>query len=152
MKSELIELANEMRSIFEQARKECVALFVGSFRFPNRGCEGACRYFAHRVMTQYPECRVSVVEGYDRRSDERHFWVVVDDRVYDLTCDRFEGVSAPILGEQDTPLSQRFKELKFIEGGAIFDNWNPGERFQKARVLRYIHYKSAQPHLYLVKC
>ncbi|SDJ73244.1 hypothetical protein SAMN04488540_11295 [Ferrimonas sediminum] len=151
MTANIIELAKEMRATYERGREEGVGLFIGSFRFPLSGSEGASRYFAYMVMTRYPECRVRLVKGYDQLRLEQHFWVVVDDRVYDLASDRFDGMSAPVMGESDTPLSARFSERRFIDGDAIFENWHPGERFQKARVLRYINHRLAQPHLHLVK-
>jgi len=141
MKSEIVELAKKIRSIYEQGAAEGFSLFMGSFQFPKNSCEGASRVFAHIVTRRYPSCKVHVVEGYDQPVDDRHYWVLIDDLAYDLTCDQFSGFSAPILGECSNPLIKKYSDLELFDGEDIFQNWSPGERYDKLETLGYVeHY------------
>lgn len=141
MKSEIDDLARQLRLIYEQGSKEKFPLFMGSFQFPTASCEGSSRIFAHIVSQRYPESKVYVVEGYDRPNDDRHYWVLVDKLTYDLTCDQFDGFTTPILGESSTPLVSKFNDLDILAGDDVFENWNPGGRYDKSITLEYVeHY------------
>ncbi|HIF9122062.1 TPA: hypothetical protein ACX6O4_002528 [Photobacterium damselae] len=138
MTSEVIELAKKVRSIYEKGSQNGFPLFMGSFQFPKNSCEGASRVFAHIVKRIYPQCEVQVVEGYDYPNDERHYWVLVDGLVYDLTSDQFDDFSAPLLGVNDTPLSEKFSDLEFFVNKQIFQDWFPGGRYDKVQTLSYV--------------
>ncbi|QUM89531.1 hypothetical protein HWV03_12335 [Moritella sp. 36] len=141
MKSEIEDLGRQLRLIYEKGSKECFPLFMGSFQFPKASCEGSSRIFAHIVNKRYPKSKVYVVEGYDRPNNDRHYWVQVDRLVYDLTCDQFDGFSIPILGENCAPLISKFSDLDILADDEIFENWNPGGRYDKAATLEYVeHY------------
>jgi len=141
MKSEIDDLARQLRLIYEQGSKEKFPLFMGSFQFPTASCEGSSRVFAHIVSQRYPESKVFVVEGYDHPNDERHYWVLVDKLTYDLTCDQFDDFKRPILGESSTPFLSKFNVLDILAGVDIFENWDPAGRYDKLATLEYVeHY------------
>ena len=140
MKNEVIELAIKIRSIYEQGSSEEFSLFMGSFQFPKNSCEGASRVFAHIITTRFPDCNIHVVEGYDYPNDDRHYWVQIDDLIYDLTCDQFNISPKIILGERTTPLITKYNDLEFISGRDIFENWSPGGRYNKLDTLGYVEY------------
>ena len=105
MKNDVVCLAKKVRAIYEHGLKVKFDLFPGSFQFPKDSCEGASRVFAHIAGLSFPQCKVELIEGYDFPNNERHYWVLVDNMVYDLTCDQFDGFTKPILGESGTPFS-----------------------------------------------
>ena len=130
--------------IYEQGTEEKFPLFMGSFQFPTASCEGSSRFFAHIVSQRYPESKVVVVEGYDHPNDDRHYWVQVDkltyDLTYDLTCDQFDGFTIPIFGKNSTPLISKFNDIDILAGADIFENWNPGGRYDKFATLEYVEH------------
>jgi hypothetical protein len=144
MKSEIVDLGMKIRSIYEQGAADKFALFMGSFEFPKNSCEGASRVFAHIVNTLYPSCEIHLVEGCDHPSDDRHYWVLVDGLVYDLTCDQFEGFSTIILGNSSNPLSKKFSPLETFEEADIFQNWSVYEPYNKLKTLDYVKYSLAR--------
>ncbi|OEE65881.1 hypothetical protein A1OO_08715 [Enterovibrio norvegicus FF-33] len=143
MKHEIVQLAQRIRSIYEKASHEDFSLFMGSFEFPKNSCEGASRVFAHIVKSKHPECDVKVIEGYDYPNDERHYWVVVNELIYDLTSDQFDEFSVPLFGVNYTPLSEKFSDLEFIINEDIFHNWSPGGRYDKNQTLDYVEHHLA---------
>lgn len=138
MKTEVIELAEKVRSIYEKASQEDFSLFMGSYEFPKNSCEGASRVFAHIVKQTYPSCDVRVIEGYDYDNHEWHYWAEIDGLIYDLTSDQFDGFSNPLLGTNENRLSEQFSQLTLIINEQIFDNWGPGERYDKHQALGYV--------------
>jgi hypothetical protein len=138
MKSEIGDLGRKIRSIYEHGATEGFSLFMGSFQFPKNSCEGASRVFAHIVSNRYPSCKVNLVEGYDHQNDDRHYWVLVDDLVYDLTCDQFNGYTNTIIGDTSNPLIKKYSELELFKGADIFKNWNPSGRYDKLATLGYV--------------
>ena len=140
MKREIDDLARKLRLIFEQSIEKKFPLFMGSFQFPTASCEGSSRIFAHIVSLRYPESKVVVVEGYDHPNDDRHFWVQVDKLTYDLTCDQFDDLTTPIFGESSTPLISKFNEIEILAGADIFENLNPGGRYDKFATLEYVEH------------
>ncbi|PMH42616.1 hypothetical protein BCU68_13530 [Vibrio sp. 10N.286.49.B3] len=143
MKNTIIDLALKVRSVYEQGSREKFNLFSYSFQFPKNSCEGASRVFAHLVSIHIPNSKVAVVEGYDHPNDDRHYWVLVDDLIYDLTCDQFNGFTSPILGENTNPLSKKYSDLDIIKGDDIFVNWTPGGRYDKSETIGYIEHHLA---------
>ena len=115
-------------------------LFPGSFQFPKDSCEGASRVFAHIAGLSFPQCKVELIEGYDFPNNERHYWVLVDNMVYDLTCDQFDGFTKPILGESGTPLSTKYCDLEVHSGDDIYQNWNPGGRYDKIAAVGFVEH------------
>ena len=138
MKSEIEDLARQLRLIYQQGSKEDFPLFMGSFQFPKASCEGSSRIFAHIISKQYPKSKLHIVKGYDHPNDDRHYWVLVDKLNYDLTCDQFDGFSTPILGESSNPLISKFNDLEILSGDDIFENWTPGGRYDKLATLEYV--------------
>ncbi len=140
MKREIDELGRKIRSIYEHGASEDFPLFMGSSQFPKNSCEGASIVFAHIVSNRYPSCKVELVEGYDHQNDDRHYWVLVDDLVYDLTCDQFNGFSNTIIGGTSNPLTKGYSDLKIFKGADVFQNWNPGESYDKLSTLEYVEH------------
>ncbi|WP_024612748.1 hypothetical protein [Pseudoalteromonas sp. TB64] len=138
MKSKIDDLARKLRLIYKQGSAEKFPLFMGSFQFPTASCEGSSRFFAHIVSQRYPESKVFVVEGYYHPNDDRHYLVLVDKLTYDLTCDQFDGFTVPILGESSTPLISKFNDIDILAGADVFENWNPGGRYDKLATLEYV--------------
>lgn len=138
MNYDIIELAKQIRVIYEKAREDKFSLFMGSFQFPKSSCEGSSRVFAYIVKKLYLEAEVQIIEGYCYSKNRYHYWKLVNGLVYDLTCDQFEGFNSVILGDERTLLSEEFGDIEIFTEENIFDNWNPGSEYDKFQTIEYI--------------
>ena len=59
-------------------------------------------------MEKYPERTVEVVHGKSNYPCEHHFWVEVDNIIYDITADQFDEIKFPIYGYKKHPMADHF--------------------------------------------
>lgn len=138
MNYEILELAEQVRAIYEKSREDKFPLFMGSLQFPKNSCEGSSRVFGYLVKNLHLEADVQIIEGYCYSKNEYHYWALVNGLVYDLTCDQFKGFTSIILGEERTPLSEKFNDIEVFTGEDIFDKWNPGSEYDKFQTIEYV--------------
>ena len=138
MNYEILELAEQVRAIYEKSKEDKFPLFMGSLQFPKNSCEGSSRVFGHFVKNLHSEADVKIVQGYCYSKNEYHYWTLVNKLVYDLTCDQFKGCTSIILGEEGTPLSEKFNDIVKFTGEDIFDKWSPGGEYDKFQTIEYV--------------
>lgn len=138
MNYEVLELAEQIRAIYEKSKEDKFPLFMGSFQFPKNSCEGASRVFGYLVKNLHLNADVQVIKGYCYSKNEYHYWTLVNELVYDLTCDQFDEFSSVILGEERTPLSEEFNNTEIFIGENIFDNWWLGGDYDKFQTIEYV--------------
>jgi len=138
MNYEILELAKQVRAIYDKSRREKFPLFIGSLQFPRNSCERASRVFGHLVKNIHPNADVKIVAGYCYSKNEYHYWALVNELVYDLTCDQFNGFSSIILGEERTLLSEEFNSIEIFTGENVFDNWYLGGDYDKIKTIEYV--------------
>lgn len=138
MNSNILELAEQVRAIYEKGKEDKFSLFMGSFQFPRNSCEGSSRIFGHIVKKLYSDADVQVIKGYCYSKNEYHYWTLVNGLVYDLTCDQFKGFTSVILGEERTPLLEYFNDIEIFTGVNIFDKWTLGGEYDKLQTLEYV--------------
>jgi hypothetical protein len=96
----LIKLAKSLRTIFEERHKELDIPFF--YNFPKNSCEGASMFFGHIAKVMCPEMNISIVKGFrvfEEDDEGYHFWVEINNRIFDLTSDQFDEAKEPIINE-----------------------------------------------------
>ncbi len=103
-------LALDIRAIFEKDHQILNDLsFPFFFNFPKDSCQSASVFFGVCLQQLFPDAVVKIVFGKTRGDGKyRHYWVEVDNKVYDLTLDQFE----PWLGSKFTNLSKPIYSVK----------------------------------------
>ena len=92
-------------------------------KFPCDCCEIVSYIFAKIIYDKYPASQILIVEARDIK-DEIHFWVNVNDYVYDLTSHQFSSCSRPIIGATENPLSSQFSNIKIVTFLIAFKNYD----------------------------
>ena len=109
------QLARSTRSVFELHYESLTGLpFFTSF--PLNCCQGASVVFGMLVKLLPTQHTVTVVKGDTRDRRESHYWLEIDELVYDLTLDqfqeslgnRFDGIDTPLYGVAKHPLQMYF--------------------------------------------
>lgn len=113
-----LSLALDIRAVFERDHQMLNDLsFPFFFQFPKDSCQSASIFFGTCLQQLFPSVVVKIVRGTTRGDDVyHHYWVEVDNKIYDLTLDQFEpwlgskfkGVSKPIYSEKKHPLAKFF--------------------------------------------
>lgn len=107
MKSSLIEVAIKVRHILITEGKERTLdspIDAESKRipflhtFPKNCCEISSYLFGKIAKELDPKSEVRLVEG--KFNGERHYWIVIDGLIYDLTIDQFIEGGKPLLGAE----------------------------------------------------
>jgi hypothetical protein len=94
----IIDLATKFRSIYEV---KCAELDIPFFNsFPKNCCEGASFFFGLIVQDMYPNQTVEIIKArrVNECEDEYHYWIEIEEHIFDLTCDQFDSIHLPILG------------------------------------------------------
>lgn len=112
------KLALDVRAIFEE---HCQILndlsFPFFFDFPKNSCQSASVFFGVCLKQLFPDLDVKIVHGRTRGdSDHHHFWVEVNEKIYDLTLDqfqswlgeRYDGLNHPVYDVKKHPLAGYF--------------------------------------------
>lgn len=84
--------------------------------FPENCCHGASVFFGMLLSHFLPRNSIRVTRGSTRNRMYHHFWVEVNEKVFDLTIDQFYGnlgsryskIESPIYGEDKHPLRKYF--------------------------------------------
>lgn len=105
MKS-LDDIAKQFRATFETEHDNIKLPFFDAF--PRNCCEGASSFLAFYLMDKFPKKEVYVIHGKSSDGYENHYWVEVDDLIYDLTADQFDEIDEPIYGAKYHPMSSLF--------------------------------------------
>ncbi len=99
------KFAQLLRALFEMHKNSKDFPFF--HEFPKNSAEGASVYLAFLASEKYPTLPIEVVYAADQ-AGVHHCWVEVNNQIYDITADQFSAIAAPIYGEIDSPLLQRF--------------------------------------------
>lgn len=110
---EIAQTARALRRFLEDNREAEWVRFFGASDFPHNCCEGTSCLLADVLEEAFGLTDVTVVEGYNRPDDERHYWVEAGGLIYDLTADQFDDTSM-IVGAAETPLAAQFPEIARI--------------------------------------
>ncbi|MFQ2508871.1 hypothetical protein ACK31R_13580 [Aeromonas caviae] len=92
------QLAKDLRLVFEQHYEQLDEMGFPFFSmFPENCCQGASIMLGMLAEFFIPTCSVVLIKGSTRGfSTNYHYWLTIDDLVYDLTLDQFQ----PTLGNK----------------------------------------------------
>lgn len=84
--------------------------------FPENCCQGASVFLGMLLSHFLPRNSIKITHGSTRNRMYHHFWVEVNEKVYDLTIDQFHEnlgskyskIEKPVYGEDNHPLRQYF--------------------------------------------
>lgn len=114
---EPIKLASDLRKILEKTHTKLDSMgFPFFFDFPVNCCQGSSILLGLEASERFPSSKIEVVVGSTRKRDVHHYWVEVDNKVYDLTIDQFSSwldekyqcPSSPIYAAIKHPLRNYF--------------------------------------------
>ncbi|AXF77165.1 hypothetical protein LU604_03510 [Erwinia tracheiphila] len=117
MKETAVQFAKDLRLVFENTHNELDEIGIPFFySFPKNSCQGASVYLSLFLTWIFPDASISVVKGSNRKRDEHHYWVELNNEVYDLTNDQFDdwlgeryhGLDLPVYAEKKHPLRNYF--------------------------------------------
>jgi hypothetical protein len=87
----MIKISKRIRELFETGSFD----LPGFHSFPTNSCEGAALFLGKALKDRFPDDEVHYVTGEDE-SGAKHFWVEVNDSVYDITADQFTEFQNPV--------------------------------------------------------
>ncbi|MGR6858961.1 hypothetical protein ACU5EH_00685 [Aliivibrio salmonicida] len=134
----MYDFSEKVRKVFLQHRDVIELPFF--HRFPINSCESASYFLGVLLANNFPDKDVVIVEGYEHKSDERHFWVEVDGQIIDITADQFPSVSKPIYGGSIHPLAKKFKSDSKIDAQKGFEKFDLIDATQKANVYKQVSF------------
>lgn len=121
MKETAVQFAKDLRLVFENTHNELDEIGIPFFySFPKNSCQGASVYLSLFLTWIFPDASISVVKGSNRKRDEHHYWVELNNEVYDLTNDQFDdwlgeryhGLDLPVYAEKNTHCEITFSTKK----------------------------------------
>lgn len=92
--------------------------------FPKDCCEHASYLLGAVIKELYPDISVLLVSG--KYKNINHFWLQVDNLLYDLTIDQFPGVSVPLIGAYGN--NQHTTSINTSNIVDSFSNWDQGNK------------------------
>lgn len=110
----ITNLARTFRNAIEISDIEEILPFFSSF--PWNCCEHTAVLFGFYSKLIYPNLKVEVIRGCSDSINgiEYHLWLELNNRIFDLTIDQFDGYSEPIYCAKNNPISDEFIEDKRI--------------------------------------
>jgi len=99
-------LAIRIREYIQSNRSGIDAPFIQGF--PRNCCESASMILGVIFDRCYPDKQIQLIESKAIFEQGMHFWIEVDELVYDITCDQFSRFSGPIIGGSRSSLSHYF--------------------------------------------
>lgn len=102
-----IELYAQRLRMFFEKEKETIGLPF-FYSFPKNACEGSSCILGLLLMEKYPNLTVEIIHGYSEEPCEHHYWVEVENIIYDITADQFDEIESPIYGVVKHPMGQHF--------------------------------------------
>ena len=104
-----------VRKTRDYLEKNCKKLDLHCIsRFPDGSCETSSLLLSKVLIEEFPEKKVLFVKGTDTIKYEMHFWVEVEDYIFDITADQFAGIKEPLWGKSSNRISERFDEVEKI--------------------------------------
>lgn len=88
----VIRLSQNIREILEKNHKKLDSMgFPFFFDFPKNCCQGASLLLGLEAQKHFLNSHINIVLGSTRKAEERqyHYWVEIDNKIYDLTIDQF---------------------------------------------------------------
>lgn len=110
------QLGKAVRDVFEKHHDKLDDGLPFFYSFPLNCCQGASVVFGLLVVDLLGKQNVTVIKGTTRNRQVSHYWLEIDEQVYDLTLDqfkdtlgsRFEGIDLPLYGAEKHPLRLHF--------------------------------------------
>lgn len=112
------QLAKDLRRVFEQHHEQLNEMGCPFFSmFPENCCQGASIMLGMLAEFFIPTCSVVIIKGCTRGfGTNYHYWLTIDDRVYDLTLDQFQStlgnkfdqLRRPLFSSAKHPLRMHF--------------------------------------------
>jgi hypothetical protein len=110
------QLGKAVRDVFEKHHDKLDDRLPFFYSFPLNCCQGASVVFGLLVVDLLGKQNVTVIKGTTRNRQVSHYWLEIDELVYDLTLDqfkdslggRFEGIDSPLYGAEKHPLRLHF--------------------------------------------
>ncbi|HHR6573946.1 TPA: hypothetical protein ACS8DH_001394 [Providencia alcalifaciens] len=88
--TEHIKLASDLREILERTHTKLDSMGFPHFSdFPVNSCQGGSILLGLEASQNFSTSKVEIVLGSTRKRDVHHYWVEIDNKVYDLTIDQF---------------------------------------------------------------
>lgn len=88
--TKLIKLASDLRRILEKTHAKLDRMgFPHFYNFPVNCCQGSSILLGLEASQKFPASKIEVVLGSTRKRDIHHYWVEIDNKIYDLTIDQF---------------------------------------------------------------
>jgi len=106
--------------------------------FPTNCCESASIFLGKFLADRYPNSAVLIVIGTNSAS-EQHFWVEINDLVFDITADQYKNISAPIYGKKTHPLEKTFTKTIKILAEEAFQQFDLASDDYKIEVINNIN-------------
>jgi len=92
------------------------------YAFPKNCCELTSIILCKILYNLEPEKNIFLIEGYDRDENEHHYWVIADNLNLDITANQFNGVEAPLYGEENKYIIGKFNIIEKIQAAKVFAN------------------------------
>ena len=127
-----IKLASDLREILENTHVKLDSMGFPHFSdFPVNSCQGGSILLGLEASQNFSTSKVEIVLGSTRKRDVHHYWVEIDNKVYDLTIDQFSSLidkkyqcpTKPVYAAKKHPLRNYFfykKRYAPIEAFSIF--------------------------------
>lgn len=74
------------------------------WQFPRNCCEISSLVLGMLLSIEFPDKYIFFIQGSSEIRTEHHFWVEIDDEVFDITANQFDEIEKPIYGGQAHPV------------------------------------------------
>jgi hypothetical protein len=120
-KADLDRSAHALLGFLERNQKERIFDYRFGHSYPKNSCESVSLILTYLLEEKYQLDTVTIIQGTRRDVDEHHYWVIVDDLIYDLTVHQFPGQSPIIGGQTHTPFLDEFPDREIERGRNFVD-------------------------------
>lgn len=107
-----IDLAQRTRIFFEENHRNLNLHFISNF--PHNSCETSSLLLGKVLFDTFPQKHIFFVVGTNSSKFERHFWIEVQKRTFDITADQFENITKPIYGKTSQIITNRFDNIQKV--------------------------------------
>jgi len=105
----MISTSQKIRKLFELAEGNIdLPYFTG---FPTNACEGASLFLGAILKEKFATSHIEYLKGYDENG-AIHFWLEVDDLVFDITADQFPEIESPLFGATHQSLADIYSDIE----------------------------------------
>lgn len=113
-------IAKHTRKYIEEKHLQINLPFIHSF--PKSCCEIVTILLGKVYYEINKKHNINIISGYDRDEDECHYWLTVNDLVFDITADQFSEIEFPIYGDRNEFIFNKFSLIEKHEIIDIFKN------------------------------